>query len=66
MLWIVQIGGISVWDDEPKEELTLTQYAKRCMKDCIENGRFRIVKDFKKDRYGRNGYAPNAPESVRK
>ena len=47
----IQVGGTSVWDDEPKEELTLTQYAKRCVKDCIENSRFRIVKNFEKDRY---------------
>lgn len=47
------VGGSSVWDDEPKEELTLYQYAKRCTKDCIENSRFRITKNFKKDRYGK-------------
>ena len=47
------VGGSSVWDDEPKEELTLYQYAKRCTKDCIENSRFRIAENFKKDRYGK-------------
>lgn len=47
----VSIGGYSIWDDEPKEELTLLQYAKRCVKDCIENSRFRIVKSFERDRY---------------
>lgn len=47
----IQIGGTSVWDDEPKEEITMMQYAKRCIKDCIENGRFRIVKSLKKNSY---------------
>ena len=58
----IQIGGTSVWDDEPKEELTLTQYSKRCMKDCIEKSRFRIVKGFKKDRYSRNGLTAETQE----
>ena len=58
----VQIGGSSVWDDEPKEELTLTQYAKRCVKDCIENSRFRIVKSFEKDRYNKGRYRAETQE----
>lgn len=58
----VQIGGSSVWDDEPKEKLTLTQYAKRCVKDCIENGRFRIVKNFEKDRYNKGKYRAETQE----
>lgn len=58
----IQIGGTSVWDNEPKEELTLMQYSKRCMKDCIENGRFRIVKGFKKDRHSRNGLTAETQE----
>ncbi|MCI9490096.1 hypothetical protein AALC75_01960 [Lachnospiraceae bacterium 48-42] len=58
----VQIGGSSVWDDEPKEEMTLTQYAKRCVKDCIENSRFRIVKGFEKDRYNRGRYRAETKE----
>ncbi len=59
----IQLGGTSIWDDdEPKEELTLTQYAKRCMKECIKNGRFRIVKGFKKDRYGRKGLTAETQE----
>ena len=56
------IGGSSIWDDEPKEELTLFQYAKRCVKDCIENSRFRIVKSIKKDRYKRGGYSAETQE----
>lgn len=58
----VQTGGTSVWDDEPKEELTLTQYAKRCVKDCIENSRFRIVKRFEKDRYNNGKYRAETKE----
>lgn len=57
----IQFGG-SVWDDEPKEELTLTQYAKRCVKDCIENSRFRIVKSIKKDLYSRGKYRAETQE----
>ena len=57
----IQLGG-SVWDDDPKEELTLTQYAKRCVKDCIENSRFRIVKSFEKDRYNRGKYRAETKE----
>ena len=56
------IGGSNVWDDEPKEELTLFQYAKRCVKDCIENSRFRIVKSFEKDRYNRGRYRAETQE----
>lgn len=56
------IGGSSIWDDEPKEELTLLQYAKRCVKDCIENSRFRIVKKFEKDRYNRGKYKAETQE----
>ena len=56
------IGGSNVWDDEPKEELTLFQYAKRCAKDCIENNRFRIVKNFEKDRYNKGRYRAETKE----
>lgn len=56
------IGGSNVWDDEPKEELTLIQYAKRCVKSCIEESRFRIVKSFKEDRYNRGRYRAETEE----
>ena len=56
------IGGSNVWDDEPKEELTLLQYAKRCVKDCIENNRFRIIKSFEKDRYNKGRYRAETKE----
>ena len=47
----ITIGGDSLWDDTPKEELTFIQYAKRCMKDIINSGRFRVVKSIEKNRY---------------
>ena len=40
----------------------MTQYAKRCVKDCIENSRFRIVKSFEKDRYNRGKYRAETKE----
>lgn len=58
----VQVGGSSIWDNEPKEELTLTQYAKRCVKDCIENNRFRIVKSYEEDRYNKGRYRAETQE----
>lgn len=56
------IGGSNVWDDEPKEELTLLQYAKRCVKGCIEESRFRIVKSIKEDRYNKGRYRAETEE----
>lgn len=47
----ITVGGNSVWDDEPKEELTFIQYVKRCMKNIINNGRFKVVKSVEKSRY---------------
>lgn len=47
----IQIGGLSYWDNTPKEELTLIQYSKRCIKECIENGKFNTIIAVKKDRY---------------
>lgn len=47
----IAVGGNSVWDDEPKEELTFIQYVKRCMKNIINNGRFKVVKSVEKNRY---------------
>ena len=47
----ITIGGDSLWDDTPKEELTFIQYAKRCMKDIINSGSFRVVKSIEKSRY---------------
>lgn len=46
----ITVGGDSVWDDEPKEELTFIQYVKRCMKNIIKNGKFKVVKSVEKDR----------------
>ena len=47
----IAVGGNSVWDDEPKEELTFIQYVKRCMKNIIKNGKFKVVKSVEKNRY---------------
>lgn len=47
----IVVGGDSVWDDEPKEEVTFIQYVKRCMKNIIKNGKFKVVKSVEKDRY---------------
>ena len=47
----ITVGGDSVWDDEPKEELTFIQYVKRCMKNIIKNGKFKVVKSVEMDRF---------------
>lgn len=47
----IAIGGDSVWDDEPKEELTFIQYVKRCMKNIINSGRFKVAKSIEKNYY---------------
>lgn len=47
----ITIGGDSLWDDAPKEELTFIQYAKRCIKNIINNGKFKVVKSVAKNRY---------------
>lgn len=51
----VVVGNGSVWDETEKKELTLTQYAKQCIKECIEEGRFKVFKGCEKKRYG-SGY----------
>lgn len=52
----VTIGGSGIWDETPKEELTLMQYAKRCVKDIIEKQKFETVVAIEEDRYGRGRY----------
>lgn len=47
----ITIGGDSVWDDEPKEKLTFMQYVKRCMKNIINNGRFKVIKSVERTCY---------------
>ncbi len=47
----ITIGGDLIWDDTPKEELTFIQYVKRCMKNIINNGKFKVVKSVAKNRY---------------
>lgn len=43
----------SVWDEKESEELTLKQYSKRCIKECIESGEFSVVTGVDKDYSGR-------------
>ncbi len=52
----LQIGGDSIWDDEPKEVLSMKQFAKRCIKESIEKGKFEIFEGFKESRYTKNKY----------
>lgn len=47
----VTIGGNGIWDDEPKEELTLKQYSKRCIKKVIEEQKFTVITGIEKNRY---------------
>lgn len=47
----IRIGGSSGWDETPEEELTLMQYSKRCIRECIEKGEFNVVIGVEKDRY---------------
>lgn len=42
----IKIGG-SYWNDTPAEEITLKQYAKRCIREAIENKTFEVVTDVK-------------------
>lgn len=52
----LSIGGNSFWDDEPKETLSMKQFAKRCIKESIEKGKFEIFEGFKESRYSKNEY----------
>lgn len=47
----IKIGG-DFWNDTPAEELTMMQFAKRCIKESIESSKFKIVTDIKPARYG--------------
>lgn len=58
----VQVGGSSVWDDEPREELTLMQYSKRCIKNCIDDRKFTSITGLEEDRYERGRYKAKTEE----
>lgn len=47
----IKIGGHSFWDDEPLQEYTMQEYAKKCIGDVIKNGKFKVVTSYEKDRY---------------
>ena len=51
----VTIGG-TAWDDDERKELTLTQYSKQCIKECIEKGKFRVFKGIEESRYSKGKY----------
>lgn len=48
----IKIGGNSFWDDEPIQEYSMREYAKKCIADAIKNQEFRVVTSVEKDRYG--------------
>lgn len=47
----IKVGG-DFWNDIPAEEMTMIQYAKRCLKEAIEKESFKIVTDIKPASYG--------------
>lgn len=57
----VTVGG-SVWGDDERKELTLTQYSKQCIKKCIEEGKFRVFTSIEKDPYTRGRYKMGSKE----
>lgn len=58
----VVVGGDSIWDDEPREELSLMQYSKRCIKQILENGKFKVLKKLIPDKYSRERYRAETEE----
>ena len=38
----IVIGSSSPWDDTPREEMSVKQYMKRCVREVIEKGKFRV------------------------
>lgn len=58
----VTIGGDGIWDETPKEELTLIQYAKRCVKNIIEEQTFKVVVAIEEDRYDKGRYKAKTQE----
>lgn len=58
----ITIGGNGIWDDEPKQEMSLMQYSKKCIRECIEASRFKVVTSIEKDRYSSSGYKTKTAE----
>lgn len=49
----IKIGGNSFWDNEPVQEYSMREYAKKCIADAIKEGEFRVVTSTEKERNGR-------------
>lgn len=51
---MITIGG-NGWDNTPKEKYTMKEYARKCLKDCIDNQEIQIITDVERssDRYAR-------------
>ncbi len=49
----IKIGGNSFWDDEPVQEYSMREYAKKCIADAIKECEFRVVTSTEKERNGR-------------
>lgn len=47
----IKIGGSSFWDNEPLQEFTMQEYAKKCIGDTIEKGQFNYITGWEKDKY---------------
>lgn len=65
---IITIGSNSPWDDTPKEEMTIKQYMKRCVKECIESGKFRVPtgeKTSRGDKYKEYGFMEYVNEHLK-
>lgn len=58
----IKIGGSSFWDDEPLKELTMLEYAKKCVGDSVVKGNFKVVTGYEKDRYSNSGYRAKTQE----
>lgn len=49
----IKIGGNSFWDNEPVQEYSMREYAKKCIADAIKGCEFRVVTSTEKERNGR-------------
>lgn len=54
----ITVGGNSFWDDEPLQEYSMKEYAKKCIADAIKNEKFTICTGYEKSRYGNKEYKP--------
>ncbi len=58
----IKIGGSSFWDDEPLKELSMLEYAKKCVGDSVAQGKFKVVTGYEQDRYSKSGYRAKTQE----